>query len=180
MAIDQVIESLARVPIFSGLNLQQIAEIGRRAERRAFHDGEVIARAGEPGDGAYLILAGDAGCSGGPGGRGPLAPLAPASLVGELAMFIEHAYGATVVARGWVDCLKLERATLARQMRDDPDIADRIAAVIRNRLSLVAAELEAIDRLLMSSIERCQQAPRAFLPPPQGRAAVAAAAALAP
>jgi CRP-like cAMP-binding protein len=175
MAIDQVIESLARVPIFAGLKLQQITEIGRRAGRRAFHEGEAIATAGEPGDGAYLILAGGAGRSGGPGDRGPLAPVAPGSLVGELAMFIEHIYGATVVAREWVDCLKLERATLARQMRDDPDIADRIAAAIRNRLNLVAAELQVIDRLLMNSIERCEQAPRAFLPPPRGQALVAAA-----
>jgi CRP-like cAMP-binding protein len=167
MAIDRVIECLARVPIFAGLNLQQIAEIGRRAERCAFHDGEAITRAGEPGDGAYLILAGETGCSGRPDDRGPLAAVAPGSLVGELAMFIEHVYGATVVARGWVDCLKLERATLAHQMRDDPDIADRIAAVIRNRLNLIAAELQAIDRLLMSSIERCEQAPRACLPVPQ-------------
>jgi hypothetical protein len=90
-------------------------------------------------------------------------------------MFIEHVYGATVVARGWVDCLKLERATLDRQMRGDPDIADRIAAVIRSRLHLVAAELQAIDRLLMGSIERCDQVSRAFLPAPQGRVLAAAA-----
>jgi CRP-like cAMP-binding protein len=176
MAIDHVIESLARVPIFADLKPQQITEIGRRAERRAFRDGETITRAGASADGAYLILAGDAGSRAGPSAHGPLEPIAPGSLVGELAMFIEHTYGVTVVARGWVDCLKLERTTLSNQMREDPDIADRIAAVIRSRLTLVAAELQVIDRLLMGSIERCGQVPGAFLPAPQALAAGASLA----
>ncbi|MBO0765415.1 MAG: cyclic nucleotide-binding domain-containing protein [Hyphomicrobiaceae bacterium] len=167
MAIDEVIESLARIPVFAGLKPQQITEIGRWAERCAFHDGEAITRAGELGDGAYLILAGDASSKAGPGDDGVrLQPIAQGSLVGELAMFVEHVYGVTVTASGWVDCLKLERATLARQMRDDPDIADRIAAVVRNRLALVAAELLIVDRLLMGSIQSCQQVSHAFLPAP--------------
>ena len=114
MAIDLVLESLYRVPLFAGLTPQQITEIGRGARRRAFRKGEVIAEAGTPGDGAYLILSGDAVCKTGPDARGPTEPVEPGSLVGELAMFVEHDYGTTVVARGWVDCLKLERATLHR------------------------------------------------------------------
>jgi hypothetical protein len=81
-------------------------------------------------------------------------------------MLIEHVYGATVVAQSWVDCLKLERATLRDQMREDPDIAKRIAQVIRGRLTLVAAELQKIDQLLASSAEHRTQVPR-LLPPPR-------------
>jgi CRP-like cAMP-binding protein len=165
MAIDQVLSSLSRVPLFTGLQALQITEIGRHARRCAFGNGEVITRAGDPGDGAYLILSGEAGWSAGADGRGPLEPVEPGSVVGELAMFVDHTYGATVVARGWVDCLKLERAALADQMRRDPDIAECIADVIRGRLALLAAELQVIDRLLMTSIEECSRAPR-VLPAP--------------
>jgi hypothetical protein len=49
-----------------------------------------------------------------------------------------------------VDCLKLERAALHAQMRADPDLAKRLAQVIRRRLTLVATELQAIDELLAS------------------------------
>jgi CRP-like cAMP-binding protein len=174
MAIDQVLETLARVPIFVGLTPLQIAEVGRRAQRRAFHDGEVITTVGAAGDGAYLILAGNAGCRTGLSGRQALVPIAPGSLIGELALFIEHSYGATVVARGWVDCLKLERAALDAQMCQDPDMAERIAEVIRRRLTLIAAELQEIERLLVRSIERYTQAPRALLPlPAPGAPAIA-------
>src|SRR5262245_22270524 len=134
MAIDHVIASLSRVPLFAGLMPAQITEIGRMARRCAFSSGEVITRAGEPADGAYLILSGEAGSRAGPAERGAADLVEPGSLVGELAMFIEHSYGTTVVARDWVDCLKLERTTLTEHMRRDPEIADRVADVIRGRL----------------------------------------------
>ena len=174
MAIDLVLEFLHRVPLFAGLTPEQIAEIGRGAQRRAFRKGEVIAEAGALGDGAYLILAGDVICRTGPDGRGPTEPVEPGSLVGELAMLVEYDYGSTVIAQGWVDCLKLERATLLDQMRADPDIADRIADTIRGRLTLVAAELQIIDGLLLRFIEHSPDAHLGLLPLQMGNAPASA------
>jgi CRP-like cAMP-binding protein len=175
MAIDLVLESLHRVPLFVGLEPRQIADIGVGAQRRTFRQGEVIAKAGEPGDGAYLILSGEAVCRTGPDARGPTEPVEPGSLVGELAMFVEHDYGTTVIAQGWVECLKLERATLYEQMRADPDIAERIADAIRERISVVAAELQIIDRLLTGSIEQRGEVPPALVPPGPAKAPALAA-----
>jgi CRP-like cAMP-binding protein len=164
MAIDLVLASLSRVPLFAGLKPEQITEIGRRAERCAFRRGEVIARAGEPGSSAFLILGGEAGCR---ADGQPEEPVEPGSLVGELAMLVDHTYGVTVVARDWVDCLKLGRDTLHELMRADPDIAERIADVIRGRLTFIAEELRAIDQLLLGSAGRFERAPRALPPPSQ-------------
>jgi CRP-like cAMP-binding protein len=181
MAIDLVLESLRRVPLFAGLTSEQIAEVGRGAQRRAFRKGEVIAAAGEPGDGAYLILLGDAvSRTGRDGARGTTKPVDPGSLVGELAMLVEHNYGTTVVAQGWVDCLKLERSMLHDQMRTDPGIAERIAEAIRGRLTLVAAELQVVDQLLNSSFERSAEAPFALAAPLSNQLPAAEAATLAP
>ncbi|MFZ1104684.1 MAG: cyclic nucleotide-binding domain-containing protein [Hyphomicrobiaceae bacterium] len=164
MAIDQVLASLLRVPVFSGLKPLQITEIGRRAQRCAFGRGEAIIEAGEPGDAAYLVLSGEAGLK--TGGWAPLEPVEPGSLLGELAMFVDHAYSATVVAQGWVDCLKLERSALHAQMSEDPDLADRLAQVIRDRLTRVATELQEVDELLASIGRRLEATPRPLLPPP--------------
>jgi CRP/FNR family cyclic AMP-dependent transcriptional regulator len=166
MAIDQVLASLLRVPVFSGLKPLQITEIGRRAQRCAFGHGETIIEAGEPGDAAYLVLSGEAGLKTGMGRWSPLEPVEPGSLLGELAMFVEHAYSATVVAQGWVDCLKLERSALHAQMREDPDVAERLAQVIRDRLTRVATELQEVDELLASISRRLEPAPRGLLPAP--------------
>lgn len=167
MAIDQVLASLLRVPVFSGLTPLQITEIGRRAQRCAFGRGETIIEAGEPGDAAYLVLTGEAALKIGPGRRAPLEPVESGSLLGELAMFVDHVYSATVVAQGWVDCLKLERSTLHAQMREDPDLADRVAQVIRDRVTRVASELQDIDELLASISRRLATTPRPLLAPPE-------------
>jgi CRP-like cAMP-binding protein len=153
MATDQAAASLLRIPLFAGLKPPQVTEIARRAGRCVFRRGEAIIRAGKPGDAAYLILSGEAVCRPGSGPRASTDPVMPGSLLGELALFVDHVYGATVVAGDWVDCLRLERAALYAQMRADPDLAKRLAQVIRNRLTLVAAELQAIDQLL-ASVER--------------------------
>jgi CRP-like cAMP-binding protein len=168
MAIHLVLESLRRVPLFAGLTPEQIAEVGRGAQRRAFSQGEVIAVAGETADGAYLIMSGEAVSKAGP--REPGKPVEPGSLVGELAMLVDHDYGTTVVAKGWVDCLKLERTTLRDQMQADPDLAERIAEVIRDRVSQVAAELQVVDRLLASSIGHCGEELPALMAPQIARA----------
>src|SRR5262245_35133501 len=150
MAIDTVVASLLRIPIFAGLKPLQVTEVARRAVHCEFRGGQRITRAGAPGDAAYLILSGDAECL---PERGPRSePIEPGSLLGELAMFVDHVYGVTTVARGPVHCLKLTRAAMHEQMREDPDVAMRLARVIRERLTRVAHELREIDRLL----EECE------------------------
>jgi signal-transduction protein with cAMP-binding, CBS, and nucleotidyltransferase domain len=109
MAIDQVVASLLRIPLFADLKPPQVAEIARRAGRCAFRYGDIIIKAGEAGEAAYLVLSGDVVCRADPGPR-----------------------------------------TLHAQMRADPDLAKRLAQVIRRRLTLVATELQAIDELLAS------------------------------
>ena len=172
MAIDHIVASLSRLPIFAELRPLQIGRIARRAEHCWFRRGDVITRAGAPGEAAYLILSGDARHWPRTGSPTPPEPIAPGSLVGELAMFVEHIYGATVVADGPVNCLKLARAMLHEQMRADPDIAERLARVIRERLTLTATELRRIDRLLtekspLGALGRPQaaDAPRGMRPP---------------
>ncbi len=151
MAMDTVAGHLSRMPIFAELRPQQITRIARRAEQCWFRPGAFITRAGTPGDAAYLILSGDAQRWPHRGSRAPEEPIPPGSLLGELAMLAEHIYGVTIVADSPVNCLELGRTMLHEQMRADPDIADRLARVIRERLELTASELRQIDELLTQS-----------------------------
>jgi CRP-like cAMP-binding protein len=152
MAIENVAGQLARIPIFADLQPQQINRIARRAERCRFRDGDAITRAGMCGDAAYLIVSGGVHSLPRVGSNALPEAIAPGSLVGELAMLVEHTYGVTVLAEGPVNCLRLARATLHEQMRADPDIAERLAHVIRERLELTASQLRRIDQLLMRSV----------------------------
>src|SRR5256885_16323722 len=67
MAIDNTVELLLRLPLFGGLSPRQLAEIVRRAERVRFWPGDVLTKAGQPGDGAYLIVSGPVQRVAGPG-----------------------------------------------------------------------------------------------------------------
>ena len=144
MALDKVVAPLLRVPLFAGLKPLQLTEIARQAERVKFRSGDVITQEGTLGDGAYLIVSGEAERRPQPGSFELAEPVEPGSLIGELAMLVEHVYGATVVALGRVHCLKLTRAALTEQMRDDSALARHFERVIEGRLAHVAAELRRI------------------------------------
>jgi CRP/FNR family transcriptional regulator, cyclic AMP receptor protein len=149
MAVDKLVAPLMRVPLFATLKPLQLTELARQAERIAFRPGSTITAAGEPGDGAYLIVAGEAVRI--PAGGGPAQPIETGSLVGELAMLTEHVYGVTVIAQGRVNALKITRAGLHAQMRDDPKLAEHFTSLLAERLKQVAAEMRTIDEMLAAA-----------------------------
>jgi CRP/FNR family cyclic AMP-dependent transcriptional regulator len=144
--MDKVIAALMRVAAFSGLTPQQLQEIARHAEKRKFSRGEVITGAGRPGDGAFVIASGPAERLEGSGH--PSEMLEPGSLIGEMAMLIEHDYQSTVMARDWVFCLKITRAAMHAQMREDPSLAEHFQRRVTERLLKVAEDLRQIDAVL--------------------------------
>jgi CRP-like cAMP-binding protein len=149
MPVDRVVAPLLRVPLFEGLKPLQITEIARQAERLRFRHGQIITKAGEPGDGAFLIVSGDAACVEKPEVLATPEPIAPGSLVGEMAMLIEHDYGSTVIAQGeLVLCLKITRAAMHAQMLDDSALAEHLRSRIAERLHRVQEELRQIDDAL--------------------------------
>ncbi|HWB44932.1 MAG TPA: cyclic nucleotide-binding domain-containing protein [Hyphomicrobiaceae bacterium] len=148
MLMDKIVLPLLGVPLFQGLKPLQITEIARQAERIRFRRGDIITEAGAQGDGAYLIVAGHAERLDDEGGEGLAEPIEPGSLVGEMAMLVEHDYRATVVALDRVHCLKITRAAIHSQMLDDPGLAEHLQAKITKRLLRMAEDLRQIDRLL--------------------------------
>jgi CRP/FNR family transcriptional regulator, cyclic AMP receptor protein len=148
MAMDKVVEALLQVPALAGLKALQIAEIARHTKKLKFLRGDIITRAGQPGDGAYLLVSGPAErvIERGPGARSE--PIEPGSLIGEMAMLVDHDYGSTVVARDWVYCLKVTRVAMHAQMLEDGDLREHFERRITERLLRVAEELRQIDAIL--------------------------------
>ena len=171
MAIDKVIAPLLRVPLFSGLKPLQLTELAHRAERMAFRRGSTITKAGSAGDGAYLIVSGDAVRVPEPGSDAQPMPIEPGSLVGELAMLIDHVYGATVVAEGRVHCLKILRSALYEQMQADPALADHFSSALVARLTRVALQMRKIDQMLATrdGASAAQSVPRSGRSAPTSR-----------
>ena len=148
MPVDTIAASLLRVELFRHLKPLQITEIARHSERIVFRRGEVITEAGASADAAYLIVGGPALLVGGGDLPGETSTVEPSSIVGEMAMFIEHDYASTVVADGPVRALKITRDGMRTQLLDDPGLATELMNRIAARLSDVAMELRRIDAAL--------------------------------
>ena len=148
MPIDRVVAPVLRVPLFAGLKPLQITEIARQAEKLSFKPNQTITKIGQPGDGAFLIVAGQASCVEPLEPMEPPEPIAPGSLLGEMAMLVEHEYRTTVVAQERVLCLKFTRAALHAQMLDDSALAEHFRVRITERLHRVHDELRQIDGAL--------------------------------
>jgi CRP/FNR family transcriptional regulator, cyclic AMP receptor protein len=160
MASGKIVEVLQQVAIFRGLQSGQLAALARHAERIKFAPGDAITRAGEAGDGAYLLVSGAAQC------LPEAARVEPGSLIGQLAMLIEHVYGSSVVARERVYCLKITRAGMHAQMATDPSLALHFERHVTQHLGAVARQLREIDSLLQARRASLGRPPLALSPPP--------------
>ncbi len=147
MTKNPIVAPLMRVGLFQGLKPMQITEIARNAERIVFKAGDMITEAGADGEAAYLIVSGPAAVLGDGAIENEQNVVEAGSLVGEMAMLIEHEYGSSVVARGAVRALKISREALHAQMLDDPCLAQSLMLRIAERLTDVADELKRIDRV---------------------------------
>lgn len=141
---------LKRVRLFQSLDDGQLERIARRAERVIYRPGDVICSEGETGDAAILIVSEGAVEVRGEGA--PAQPVEAGSLVGEMTMLVEQAYGVTVAAGAPVRALRLTRAGMQDAMLEDRDIAERLIAVISGRLVRVAAELKRLDDQIVHAV----------------------------
>jgi CRP-like cAMP-binding protein len=159
---------LMRLELFRGLAPRQIEAIARAAEKVIARDGDVICEAGIAADAAILVVSGPA-FRVHAAGRPPQL-VEPGSLIGEMAMLTEHTFGITVIARGQVRLLRLERQAMRAVMLADRSIAEILAAGLSDRLSAVAGALRRIDQQLEAGMEAFDTA---ICEPPAGWLAAA-------
>lgn len=145
MRLDQLAMPLLRHDIFHGLKPLQITEIARRAERVVYQPGEVMMRAGDAGDGALVVIGGEASRAADRDLDIEEQPVPTGALLAEMCMLIEQEHGVTVVARSPVLAIKILRATMHELMLDDPALASHFTHRISRRLARVADELRRIE-----------------------------------
>ena len=145
MSTDALVAPLLRVELFHGLSPLQITELARNAERIIFKPGQHITTAGSSGDAAFLIVAGAATWLDQAESNDPPEAIEIGSLIGEMAMLIEHEYGATIIATSTVRCLKLSRETMHALMIEDSRLAQHLTNKIAGRLQQTAQALRDID-----------------------------------
>lgn len=130
---------VARVPFFSGLTADHIADITSLLKPYAVDPGDVVIRTGEVGDRMYFIVSGLLAADF--GGAEP-ALLSDGDFFGEIAVLRDSRRTATVMARSRCELLVLNAADLRRFITDSPKVAEILAQTARNRLEEQAARVE--------------------------------------
>jgi voltage-gated potassium channel len=121
---------VAKVPLFSGLDAGEIADIMRLLRAQQVEAGAIIVRRGEPGHSMYFIAAGEVEIVL-PHER---AHLGVGHFFGEIAVLQQTRRSATVTAVIPTSLLVLDAADLRALMDRDSRIAERVQEMARGRL----------------------------------------------
>ncbi|MBI3303751.1 MAG: ion transporter [Deltaproteobacteria bacterium] len=124
-------QTVAKVPLFAGLDAARIAEIARLLKREVVPANYVIVRRGERADAMFFIMAGEVEVDIPPTPR----RLGRGQYFGEIALLRDTVRTATVTAVSECQLLTLEAADFRRLLDAHPDLKESISKVAEQRLS---------------------------------------------
>src|SRR6202035_5666188 len=132
----EVVELLARLPVFSTLERGDLERIAQLAVPRRFEPGQAVFREGDSSDTCYVVREGHARAvrSHGDGRTITLATFGPGDIFGELAMFEDERRSATVEAIEPTSVVGVLGPDMRRLMGEHPQIAARMVIALGRRL----------------------------------------------
>jgi CRP-like cAMP-binding protein len=148
----EVVELLARVPVLSTLDAEDLGRIAELAVPRQFEPGQVVFREGDASDTCYIVRSGRArAVREHSGGRTlTLATFGPGEFFGELALFEDERRSATVEAIELTDAVAVLGPDMRRLMVEHPGISARLVIALGRRLR------ETNERLTRQSFQTVQ------------------------
>ncbi len=148
----EVVELLARVPVLSTLDADDLERIAELAVPRQFEPGQVVFREGDASDTCYIVRSGRArAVREHAGGRTlTLATFGPGEFFGELALFEDERRSATVEAIELTDVVAVLGPDMRRLMVEHPGISARLVIALGRRLR------ETNERLTRQSFQTVQ------------------------
>lgn len=148
----EVVELLARVPVFSTLHPADLQRIAELAVPREFEPGQVVFREGDSSDTCYIVRSGRARAvrEHSDGRIITLATFGPGDIFGELAMFEDERRSATVEAIEPTTAVAVLGPDMRRLMNEHPGIATRLVIALGRRLR------ESNERLSRQSFQTVQ------------------------
>jgi putative iron-dependent peroxidase len=131
MAIDDRLELLRSVPLFSGLRGPEIERLGELATEIDVPDGQVLTRQGESGHEFFVVLSGYVNVAR-DGLR--LSRLGPGQFLGEIALVDGHPRTATATADGPARLLVLDHRAFDSLLGEFPAISRQIVRALVERI----------------------------------------------
>jgi CRP/FNR family transcriptional regulator, cyclic AMP receptor protein len=119
-----IVDTLAKVPLLSGLDRHQLEKLADDFTERTFPAGTVVVREGdEQGIGFFVVAEGEGTVS---VGGSEIAKIGPGSYFGEVALVSDRRRTATVTAVTDLRCLVMTIWVFRAFVRGDADVAWRL------------------------------------------------------
>jgi CRP/FNR family cyclic AMP-dependent transcriptional regulator len=135
MNLNEEVELLKGVPIFSKIEQAKLKLLAFTSERMTFSAGQELFHQGDQGDAMYVILGGVADVLiDTPGGQITVAELKKNGFVGEIAILCDVPRTATIKARESLATLKISKDMFYRLIGEFPTMAIEIMRELAHRL----------------------------------------------
>ncbi len=147
MAETSVGKTLARVPLFSGLEQSEMDFIARRAVPRRYSAGETIFSEGEPCQGLYVVESGSVKIfKTSPGGREQLLAIdGPGASIAELPVFDDGNYPASASAVNDARLVFISKQDFRALCLEHPQVALKVLSVVGARLRRLVGIIEELS-----------------------------------
>ena len=143
MALNEDIDLLSRIPLFSGLDRDQLRLIAFGADHVQFLRGDVLFEEGVAADCAYVVAAGRVGLA----HRGQELEIVaePGTLLSELALMTEVERKYDAIALENTDAIRIARVMFHRLIQEYPAMAAVVEDRIRHTIGRLAQEMTALQ-----------------------------------
>ena len=147
MNLNEEVELLKLVPIFSKIEQAKLKLLAFTSERVNFAIGQEVCHQGDPGDTMYVILGGTADVLiDTAGGQIAVAEMKKNSFFGEIAILCDVPRTATIKAKEPLSTLKITKDMFYRLVAEFPQMAVEIMRELAHRLEDTNEKLRAATR----------------------------------
>jgi CRP-like cAMP-binding protein len=108
----------------------------------------VLHYAGEVAEGAYIVQRGSLLMDPGTFSEGKQYTVGPGTLIGELALIVEHVAPVTVIAREPTVLIRIPRSLFRKMLEGYPGAAEKLRETLAGRLSVSVRDLASVKRKL--------------------------------
>jgi small-conductance mechanosensitive channel/CRP-like cAMP-binding protein len=141
LQIEQIVGALRQIDLLAVLENAELHVLAEQVSTRLYGRDEVLARQGETGDTFFIIRSGRVridvdGVQGDSTAAVTVNHLGPGDFFGEMALLTGAARGATVTAEEDTEILLVARQDIAPLLQANPELPERLGAVLARRLEM--------------------------------------------
>lgn len=142
------VDTLAKVPTFSGLSDDQLRLLGFSSERVELGSGDTLFRRGDAAVSGFVVTSGAINLSAAAGAP-PCGQCGPGCLIGELPLFVDTTWKTDAVAAEPTRLIVIPRKVMRRMLDEYPELASALHARMSAKLTNTITELRGLKESLL-------------------------------